>query len=162
MYPRLFLLTAAFVLIAATFTVRAQASSTPAPDAALPEAAPRVQLAALMAPVRWPSGRLGTKSVTPVLDIGQQGTVDSVCALTPRIRDAMITALYETPIPGSGHGTLDLDSLKVRLTQAVNTALGRTLVTGVDLVAGVRPADISARFFNSIQCGRQSEKKKSH
>ena len=162
MSPRLFVLTAILILAAAPFTEPAEASSQPTRDAATPEAAPRIQLAALMAPVRWPSGRQGTTPVTPVLDIGQQEAVDPVCALTPRIRDAVITALYETPIPGSSHNTLDLESVKVRLTQAVNAALGRVLINGIDLVAGVSPATVSARFFNSIRCAKKApEKKKS-
>lgn len=132
MYPRLILFAAILALSGLAASVRAEAAPTPQPaiDGS------QVRLAAFMAPVRHTDGRVRAMAVTPVLRLAASGSAAAVCELSPRVLDAFISALYRAPISGYGEADLNVDAARGRLTEAVNVALGRVLVIGVDLVAG--------------------------
>ncbi len=103
--------------------------------------APLVQLAPFMAPVLKSNGRITATPVTPVLRLASAHVTEEVCWLTPRILDAFVNVLHREPIPGSKHGGLDLVTMRKTLTDAINSALGRPLVSGLDLVPWARSAE---------------------
>lgn len=131
---RLRLVLFALTLALSGFAAGVQAEAAPAPQPAIDGS--QVRLTAFMAPVRHADGRVRPTSVTPVLRLAAGGSAAAVCDLSPRVLDAFISALYRAPIPGYGEADLNVDAARGRLAEAVNVALGRVLVIGVDLVAG--------------------------
>ncbi|MBE0529312.1 MAG: hypothetical protein IH626_00705 [Rhodospirillales bacterium] len=146
---RLVLLTVTLALSGLVAGVRAEAAPAPPPviDGS------QVRLAAFMAPVRHTDGRVRAMAVTPVLRLAAGGSAAAVCDLSPRVLDAFISALYRAPLPGYGKAELNVDAVRGRLTEAVNVALGRVLVIGVDLVAGQpKSADADPRVAGATAC----------
>ncbi len=149
MRPRLVLCAVILILSGLAAGVRAEAAPTPqsAADGS------QVRLAAFMAPVRHTDGRVRATAVTPVLRLAAGGSAAAVCDLSPRVLDAFISALYRAPLPGYGEADLNVDAARGRLTEAVNVALGRVLVIGVDLVAGQpKAADADPRVAGAAVC----------
>jgi hypothetical protein len=155
MRPRLVLFALAVALSGLAAGVRAEAA--PAPQPAIDGS--QVRLTAFMAPVRSADGRVRAMSVTPVLRLATGGSAAAVCDLSPRVLDAFISALYRAPIPGYGETDLNVDAARGRLTEAVNVALGRVLVIGVDLVAG-QPKTSAAdpRIAGAAMCKKTKKK----
>lgn len=115
----------------------------------------QVRLAAFLAPVRQADGRVGTMAVTPVLRLAAAGSAAVICDLSPRVLDAFISTLYGAPLAGYGGTGLNVDGARARLTEAVNAALGRVMVIGVDLVpAQPRPGALDARLVGAAMCKR--------
>ncbi len=132
MRPRLALFAVALAVCGLAAGVRAEVVPALYPAAT----GSQVRLAAFMAPVRNADGRVRAMAVIPVLRLAAGGSAAAVCDLSPRVLDAFIAALYRAPVPGHGEAGLNVDAVRGRLTEAVNVALGRVAVIGIDLVAG--------------------------
>jgi hypothetical protein len=141
----------AIVLAFSGLAAGARAEAAPAPQPAIDGS--QVRLTAFMAPVRNTDGRVRAMAVTPVLRLVAGGSAAAVCDLSPRVLDAFVSALYRAPLPGYGEADLNVDAARGRLTEAVNMALGRVLVIGVDLVAGQpKTAAADPRVAGAITC----------
>lgn len=155
MHVRLPVLVAVLALAATT----ARAETAPAGIKAAQIS--RIQMASLMAPVRWTNGRVGSLAVTPLLNLADDHAFDAVCELTPRIVDTVITVLAHQPIPSQGGGELDVEAVSPHLIKAINDAIGRPLIGSVDLVPGIRPGRTpDKRLAGSAPCGKKKAKDK--
>ncbi len=124
-----------------------------------------VQLTSFMAPVLLP-GRKRTvhTAITVILKIDDEKKVGAVCRVTPRIRDAMMQTLYETPIPSHDGRTVDLEGVDQQLLMAVNHALDQDLVSEVFVMKGavdMGSGAITLLPFSSSGCKELKGKKKS-
>jgi|GEM_PF-4737892 hypothetical protein len=149
MPSRFVLFAIALGLIAVAADPRAEAAPAPRPAAAISQ----IRLAAFMVPVRHADGRVRETAVIPVLRLAVGNAAAAVCDLSPRVRDAVVATLYRDPLPGHGEAGLNIDSVRGRLTEAVNVALGRFLVIGIDLVPGPAPAGtVDSRLAGTVSC----------
>ncbi|MCG8509774.1 MAG: hypothetical protein MI741_11160, partial [Rhodospirillales bacterium] len=62
----------------------------------------------------------------------------AVCGLAPRVRDAILQALWKTPVPTIG-GQPDLRRVHTRMLQPVNSGLGQPVVETVFFYPGEKP-----------------------
>ena len=97
-------------------------------------AASRVRLSAFSAPVMTRQGKKTSAFVAAVLDISDPAAVGDICRMSPRIKDALMVSLYKRPIKVVGPSKFDATDAKKQLTQAANSALGGSVVTGVEFV----------------------------
>jgi len=144
--------TLGLAVFAAASQVEAAPATAPAADAS------QLRLAAFMAPVRHADGRVGTTAVTPVLRLAAGGSAAVVCDLSPRVLDAFISTLYGAPLAAYGRTGLNVDGARARLTEAVNAALGRVMVVGVDLVpAQPRRGALDDGLIDVAMCKRNGK-----
>ena len=107
--------------------------------------------------VEVPVGRGGQRfeKITVVLDVAGEADVETVCLLSPRIRDTLLLALSKDPIPLRGN-RLNLDKLPGRLLAPINRALGGDLVSSMLVRAGEvadkRGAVVGLPFATVIGC----------
>ncbi|MDP6805916.1 MAG: hypothetical protein QF902_11410 [Rhodospirillales bacterium] len=114
-----------------------------------------VQLLAFMVPTQsTKDGRAGKAPVTIIVEVPDKDQVSLVCRHTPRVRDAVLTTLYDHPIPVDADGTLQLDAVQARLGPAIQKALGASPISGVAVVAGVKPSGSrgGAKFAGARAC----------
>ncbi len=126
-----------------------------------------LQLESFMAPVLYPGRqRSSSAPVTIILNVPNEGKVGAICRVTPRIRDAIMTSLFEKPIPVK-RGKAELGGTSVQLLEAINKSLGSDMVSKVVLMIGARSMGKGAVMnlpFSSYGCAevkkKESEKKK--
>lgn len=100
------------------------------------DASAQVQLLAFMAPTRNVSDGSADKApVTITFEIPNQNHVAAVCRVTPRLRDALLQALFANPIAVADKN-LDMEGVKPFLLEATNKTLGGNMVSAVTVEAG--------------------------
>ncbi|MEQ8194452.1 MAG: hypothetical protein RIB59_08175, partial [Rhodospirillales bacterium] len=112
-----------------------------------------VQLKPFMAPVREGDGT-GTTPVTVFLESYRSDWIGTICRHHPRIRDVVLTLLFQAPISAAG-GPDDLENLEYNLVEPINMALGHNLVKSVRVVHGAKKMSSGAVArlpFNSSGC----------
>jgi len=102
--------------------------------------APHVQLPSFMAPIVRTDGKRGTAALTLVLEVRTPEEVRKLCAMSPRIRDAVVQNLYAHPLRKLDNRELDLDGVGERLAVAANAALDQPFVVDVSVFEGMRTA----------------------
>lgn len=110
-----------------------------------------VQLKPILAPVH---GRRGNVPITVFLESYDRNWIGSICRHNPRIRDAILMALYQSPIQLRNQEN-SLRSLSSHLVMPVNQALGRNLVKSVYVVSGAKAmskGSVSRLPFNASGC----------
>jgi hypothetical protein len=82
--------------------------------------------------------RSETVTVSLIVELEQPALAPTVCALAPRIREAVFTELWAHPVP-SRDGHADLHSVGDRLLGPVNRGLGEPVAKSAYLHRGDRP-----------------------
>lgn len=125
-------------LVAGTVALAQTESEEPSEQIGPREEGPKhVQLTSFMAPVLLPGRKRAVQTaITVILKIDDEKKVGAVCRITPRIRDAMMQTLYETPIPALNRHQLDLTGVDQQLLMAINHVLDEGLVSQVIILEG--------------------------
>ena len=113
-----------------------------------------------MVPVQ--SGQ-GTVPITVFLESYDRSWVGTLCRHNPRIRDAVLTELFQSPLPVRSTG-YDLQDLATHLVAPINQALGYNLVKSVYVVYGANKmttGTVSRLPFNASGCKGVKDLKKS-
>jgi hypothetical protein len=99
-----------------------------------------VQLAPVMVAARAHGGAEMVRQPLSIrLETSDKQSADYVCALYPRLRDALVRDLGTRRFVVAADGTFPVDGLGERLRPAMTRALGRDLIGGIDLVHGTHP-----------------------
>lgn len=93
---------------------------------------------ALDAPVK--GNRTETVTLSLLVELTDPALAPAVCAMAPRVRDAVFGELWSRPVPMIA-GRPDLQTLPQRLLDPVNTGLGQPVAKSVTLFSGDRPLD---------------------
>lgn len=118
-----------------------------------------VQLKPFFAPVQ---GKGGTAPITVFLESYDKNWVGTICRHNPRVRDAILTVLFQYPLRRQGRG-YDVNSLAPYLAAPVNQALGRNLVKSAYVVQGAKQmtkGSVSRLPFNASGCKGIKDMKK--
>lgn len=94
-----------------------------------------VQLLPINAPIDYPSPN--STPVTIYLKVANPENVGAVCKNAPRIADAIMQELFAKPIPVKDRRVV-LDGLPERLLRPVNAALGKRMVSQVEILFGAQ------------------------
>lgn len=94
-----------------------------------------VQLLPINAPIDYPSPN--STPITIYLKAADPEQVGTVCKNAPRIADAIMQELFARPIPVKDRRVV-LDGLPERLLKPVNAALGKRMVTQVEILFGAQ------------------------
>ena len=112
-----------------------------------------VQLKPFMAPTRDGDG-LNSTPVTVFIESHRSDWIGTICQHHPRLRDVVLTILYQAPISVTG-GPDELENLEYNLVEPINMALGRNFVKSVRVVLGAKKMSSGAVArlpFNSAGC----------
>jgi hypothetical protein len=134
----------------------AQAAETaPAPT--------QIQLRSFMVPVKSANPK-GAKElpITVILTLAEGERAFFVCEMTPRLRDSMLGALYNNPIPLSAQNVMDLSQVEPLVLEAINKALQGPLLTGIQMKQGAEevPKKSSRSRAGAVGCAEIEEQNK--
>lgn len=117
---------------------------------------PRVQILPFIAPLDKASRNdPDSTPITLTFEVPDEGDVAKVCRMTPRIRDAINEELFARPLKIDAKRTLDLIGVEKRLLEAVNKALGESLVSGISIETGARQIQTGgAKFAGANACAQ--------
>lgn len=144
----------------------ATAPSAMAAAPQLAQASTEVQLRSFMAPIISPNKRAKReRPITITLVVANSENAFYVCELVPRLRDALLEALYISPIRVSARNVMDVVPVQPALLQVANRALRRPLLTNLRITQGAQQlvAGSSRSRAVSLGCGevvKQGQKKK--
>ena len=144
----------------------AAAPSAKAADTQLAQASTEVQLRSFMAPVISPNKRAKLEQpITITLVVANSENAFYVCELMPRLRDALLEALYISPIRVSARNVMGVIPVQPALLQAANKALRRPLLTDLRIKQGAKQllTGSSRSRASSLGCSevvKKEEKKK--
>ena len=142
------------------------APGTMAAEPQVAQASTEVQLRSIMAPITSPNKRAKREQpITITLVIANGDNAFYVCELMPRLRDALLEALYSSPIPVSARNVMDVSRVQPILLQAANKALRQPLLTDLRVKQGAEQlvTGSSRSRASSLGCGevaKEAEKKK--
>ena len=115
-----------------------------------------IQLDSFMAPIQMQDGSRRPLAITIALQVPEKERVSAVCEVSPRIRDALLRALFENPIPVRDDDTLDLQAVEPALRRATNRTLGGDTVSAVFVSVGAAIGSSGARqkfpFSGLLDC----------
>lgn len=94
-----------------------------------------VQLLPMNAPIDYTSPN--TTPITVYLKAADPEDVGTICRYAPRIADAIMQELYARPIPVKQRHVI-LDTVPDRLLKPVNDALGKRLVSSIEIMFGAQ------------------------
>ena len=94
-----------------------------------------VQLLPMNAPIDYPSPN--STPITIYLKVANPEQVGAVCKNAPRIADAIMQELFAKPIPVKDRRVV-LDGLPERLLKPVNKALGKRMVSQIEILFGAQ------------------------
>ena len=112
-----------------------------------------------MAPVKRPAQARDADDfpnempITIVLEVIDARQAAAVCELTPRIRDAVMEALFFNPIPVGTDRRLDVSRIEPILLKATNKALRGRFVSAVVVEQGAKPLQTSSSRSRAAALG---------
>lgn len=115
---------------------------------------PRVQILPFIAPIdKANRNDPDSAPITLTFEVPDEDDVAKVCRMTPRIRDAINEELFARPLKIDGKRTLDLVGLEKRMLEAINKALGESLVSAIIIESGGKPIQTGgAKFAGANAC----------
>ena len=101
-------------------------------------------------------------SITVTLVLAGRDQAFYVCEMTPRLRDSILEALYDNPIPVSARNVMDLHQTESLLLQAGNKALKNPLLVAVKVKPGAEELKTgsSRSRASALGCGEVEEQQK--
>jgi hypothetical protein len=102
----------------------------------------RVQFQVFYVSTVDPAGRQAQLPITVYMDVPNQQSVNSVCSVGPRVRDAVVVSLRKETYPLDRMGKLDTQRVAQQIRPALESAVGKDTVVGI--IVSMEPPKVSA------------------
>ena len=122
-----------------------------------------IQLRAMTVPVNPENSSAKREAaITVILVLDSKEQAFYVCEMTPRLRDSILEALYDNPIPISARNVMDLHQAEALLLQAGNKALKSPILVAVKVKPGAEELKTgsSRSRASALGCGEVEEQQK--
>ena len=102
-------------------------------------AAERVQIASFIVPSQTSNiPNTDRAAITLFVDVNDFREGQYVCALSPRVREAVTKAAYAKPLPRRADGHLDVETIHASVTGVVQNIVRPVMPVAVEVVDGTR------------------------